>query len=69
MPIVTIQLAKRARPVTRAQKKALAQGVTQLLVDTLGKKPESVTVLLQELPADNWAEGGELVSDLRKKRR
>jgi 4-oxalocrotonate tautomerase len=68
MPIVTIQLARRAKPVTRTQKKALAQGITQLLVDTLGKKPETVTVLLQELPADNWAEGGELVSELRKHR-
>lgn len=67
MPIVTIQIARRATPVTREQKQQLALGITELVERVLDKRRESVTVLLQELDADDWAEGGELVSDRRRR--
>ena len=68
MPIVTVQLARRDTPNTREQKKALAEGITALMEAVLGKRRESVTVLLRELDADDWAEGGVLVSERRRQR-
>jgi 4-oxalocrotonate tautomerase len=67
MPHVNIRVASRDTPITREQKQALAQGITDVIERVLSKRRESVTIVLDELPADNWAEGGELVSDLRKK--
>jgi 4-oxalocrotonate tautomerase len=68
MPYVNIQVAARDQPITREQKQALAQGLTGVIERVLAKRRESVSIVLEELPADNWAEGGELVSELRKKR-
>ena len=68
MPIVTVQLARRDTPTTREQKQALAEGITALMEAVLGKRRESVTVLLRELDADDWAEGGVLVSERRRQR-
>ena len=68
MPLVTIHIAKRAKAVTKAQKRQLAEGITDLLEQVLQKRRDSVTVLIQEHDPDNWAEGGELVSDLRRRK-
>ncbi len=69
MPIVTIRLARRETPTTREQKAALIRGVTQLLQDVLAKRPEDVTVLIDEIDPENWGQGGESASTLRAKRR
>lgn len=68
MPIVTVKLARRSEPVTRGQKAELAAGIGDVITRVLAKRRESVTVLIEEFDADNWAEGGELVSDLRRRR-
>jgi 4-oxalocrotonate tautomerase len=69
MPYVNIRVAAREIPITREQKQALAQGITDVIERVLAKRRESITIVLDELPADNWAEGGELVSDLRQTRK
>ena len=53
MPLVNIRLARRDVPTTAAQKAALIAGVTQLMQQVLDKRPESVTVIIDEwwLPA------------------
>jgi 4-oxalocrotonate tautomerase len=68
MPIVTIQLARREPPAGREQKAALIDGATQLLVRTLGKRAEDVTVLIEEIDADNWGQGGVSATALRQQR-
>jgi 4-oxalocrotonate tautomerase len=68
MPIVTIQLARREPPASREQKAALIDGATQLLVRTLGKRAEDVTVLIEEIDADNWGQGGVSATALRQQR-
>lgn len=68
MPIVTVQLAQREEALARKDKVALIQGITEVVEHVLNKRRESITVLIQELSADNWAEGGQLVDDLRKDR-
>jgi 4-oxalocrotonate tautomerase len=51
--------------VTPEQKKLLIAGVTQLLVDTLGKNPATTVVVIDEVETDNWGIGGHSVTDLR----
>ncbi|MCJ8168517.1 4-oxalocrotonate tautomerase family protein [Pseudomonas sp. A3.4] len=63
MPYVNIKVTREG--VTREQKQALIAGVTQLLVDVLGKNPATTVVVIDEVELDNWGIGGELVSDRR----
>lgn len=65
MPYVNIKITKEG--VTKEQKEQLIAGVTQLLVDTLGKNPATTVVVIDEVETDNWGIGGQQVSELRKK--
>lgn len=60
MPYVKIEVIEG---VTREQKAALVADVTRSLVDHLGKKPEQVFVVIDEVSAENWGAGGQLVSE------
>ena len=53
MPLVNIRLARRDVPTTAAQKAALIAGVTQLMRQVLDKRPESVTVIIDEIDPEN----------------
>jgi 4-oxalocrotonate tautomerase len=64
MPYVNIKITKEG--ATKAQKKELIQGVTQLLVDVLGKNPATTVVVIDEVDTDNWGIGGESVTEIRK---
>ncbi len=69
MPVVTIRLARREPPTTREQKAQLIDGVTQLMQDVLAKRREDVVVLIDEIDAENWGQGGESATQLRERRR
>ncbi len=64
MPYVNIRITDEN--VSREAKAALIERTTQMLVDVLGKNPETTVVVIDEVPTDNWGIGGELVSDRRK---
>jgi 4-oxalocrotonate tautomerase len=64
MPYVNIRITRDG--ATTAQKAALIQGATQLLVDVLGKNPKTTVVVIDEVDTDNWGIGGETVTLLRK---
>lgn len=68
MPLVTICLARREPAASKEQKTALIAGATKLLHDVLGKRPEDVTVLIDEIDPDNWGQGGESATVLRRRR-
>jgi 4-oxalocrotonate tautomerase len=68
MPLVTIRLARREVPTSGAQKAELMAGITDLMERVLHKRRESVTVIIDEVDADNWGEGGEPVSVIRTRR-
>jgi len=63
MPFVNIRITREG--VSKAQKQALVEGVTQLLSDVLGKNPKTTFVIIDEVDTDNWGIAGELVTDLR----
>lgn len=64
MPYVNIKISKEG--ATPEQKKELIQGVTQLLVDVLGKNPQTTVVVIDEVDTDNWGIGGETVTERRR---
>lgn len=66
MPYVNIKITREG--ATPEQKERLIAGVTQLLVDVLGKNPKTTVIVIDEVETDNWGIGGEVVTKLRQKR-
>lgn len=66
MPFVNIKITDEG--VSSEQKQKLISGATQLLVDVLGKNPQTTVVVIEEVSTDNWGIGGEQVTHLRKKK-
>lgn len=64
LPYVNIKITDEN--VTPVQKAMLIKGATQLLVDVLGKNPNTTVVVIDEVSTDNWGIGGETVTDRRK---
>jgi 4-oxalocrotonate tautomerase len=65
MPYVNIRVTKEG--VTPEQKAELIRGATQLLVDVLGKNPQTTVVVIDEVETDNWGIGGETVTARRQR--
>ena len=65
MPYVNVRVTRTG--VTREQKAAIIKGVTDILVKTLGKNPESTFVVIDEVDTENWGIGGESIADRRAK--
>ena len=51
MPYVNIKITREG--ATAEQKAALIAGATKLLVDTLGKNPNTTVVVIDEVDTDN----------------
>lgn len=60
MPTIRVEMLEGRTP---EQKKALAQALTQAVVNTLGSKPEAVDVVMFDVPRGDWAVGGVLYSE------
>ena len=60
MPTINIQLFEGR---TLDQKRAFAEAVTKVTVDTLGGTYEGVQVIFTDVKRENWATGGRLASD------
>ena len=59
MPFVTIRVTGGNEAPSVEQKQQLIAGVTKLLVEVLGKNPETTHVIIEEVPMDNWGIAGE----------
>ena len=67
MPFVNIKITKEeGKVVSVEQKKALIDGVSNLLVDVLGKNKASIVVIIDEIDPDNYGLGGETITQVRK---
>lgn len=62
MPYVNIQITTGA---TRDQKAELVKDVTTSLVRVLGKKPEHIHIVIQEIKEEDWGYAG-LLTDTWK---
>jgi len=66
MPYVNIKVAKGPSVLTPDKKRAIVAGITRILADVLGKKPEHTHIVLEEIEPDDWGFAGVLVSEYRQ---
>lgn len=52
--------------IERGQKAEIVRRFTQTLVDVLGKRPEHVHIVIEEVAEENWGHAGQLTDDWRK---
>ena len=60
MPYINVQITKGA---TRDQKRTIVKEMTSTLVNTLGKSPEHIHIVLQEIEEENWGYSGMLTDE------
>jgi 4-oxalocrotonate tautomerase len=63
MPYVNVKITPDG--ATTEKKEAVIAGVTKLLVDLLGKDPESTFVVIDVVETEDWGWGGESVKTRR----
>jgi 4-oxalocrotonate tautomerase len=61
MPIANVMILEGRPPQI---KQALIRSVTAAIVETLQVKPESVRVILREVPPEHWGIGGVSAKEL-----
>lgn len=66
MPYVNIKITREG--ATAEQKAALIAGVTDLLVEVLGKEPATTFVVIDEVALEDWGVGGLPVEAFREAR-
>lgn len=62
MPLIQVTLARGRSP---EQLKALGEALTKAAEESIGAKPESVRVVLNECDPEHWFVGGESLAELR----
>jgi len=67
MPYVNVKVTKGA--VTKAQKQALVRDITTSLVTHLGKKPEHIHIVIDEIDPENWGFSGILTTEYSPKQK
>jgi 4-oxalocrotonate tautomerase len=67
MPYVNVKITRVG--ATAEQKAEVIRRMTQVLVDVLGKNPETTVVVIDEVDTDNWGIGGTTVTERRRKKR
>jgi 4-oxalocrotonate tautomerase len=60
MPYVNVQVTAGA---TRDQKRRVVERVTAALVEEMGKRPEHVHVVIQEIAEEDWGFSGMLTDE------
>lgn len=64
MPYVNIKITRDG--ATAEQKARVIKGVTDVLVDVLGKNPATLVVVIDEVETDNWGIAGGTVTARRR---
>ncbi len=62
MPYVRVEIAKGVASVE--QKRAVIRGMTDVLVKELGRNPEYIFVVIDEIDTDNWGRKGLSLTEL-----
>lgn len=66
MPLVTVEIWE-GRSVEIKRK--LVKDITKVIVDDIGCPKEAVSVIIRDVPMNNWGIDGELASDRFKQQR
>lgn len=67
MPYVNVRILKDG--ATPAQKAQIVKEMTDTLVRVLNKDPLKTHIVIDEVELDNWGFGGELTSEIRKRKK
>jgi len=62
VPYVKVEIAKGIATVE--QKRAVIKGMTDVLVKELGRNPEYIFVVIDEVDTDNWGRKGMSLTEL-----
>jgi 4-oxalocrotonate tautomerase len=62
LPIVRVEIAKGVASID--QKKAVIRRMTNVMVEELGRNPEYVFVVIDEVDTDNWGRNGMSLTEL-----
>ena len=62
MPYVKVEIARGVATVE--QKRAVIKGMTDVLVRELGRNPEYIFVVIDEVDTDNWGRRGMSLTEL-----
>ena len=62
MPYINLQVTRGA---TREQKQTVVREFTATLVRVLGKRPEHIHIVIDEVEEENWGFAGMLTDDYR----
>ncbi len=63
MPYINVRITRDG--VTTEQKKQIVEEMTQTLVNILGKKPEHIHIIIDEVEPENWGFAGMLTTEYR----
>lgn len=66
MPYVNVKITKDG--VTAEQKRRVVEEITRTLVTVLGKRPEHIHIVIDEVEPENWGFAGMLTTDYREPR-
>jgi len=61
MPIVRVEMWTGR---TVAQKQELARVITEAMVNIAHTTPEATIIIFEDIPKENWAQSGELASEM-----
>jgi 4-oxalocrotonate tautomerase len=64
MPYINVRITKDG--VTAEQKAQIVAEMTQTLQSVLGKKPEHIHIIIDEVEPENWGFAGKLTTEYRK---
>jgi len=67
MPYVNVKITREG--ATAEQKAEVIRRMTRVLVEVLGKNPETTIVVIEEVDTDHWGIGGKTVTERREKDR
>ena len=62
LPYVKVEIAKGIASIE--QKRAVIKGMTEVLVKELGRNPEYIFVVIDEVETDNWGRKGLSLTEL-----
>ncbi|MFB4163845.1 4-oxalocrotonate tautomerase family protein [Alteribacillus sp. JSM 102045] len=63
MPYLNVQILKGA---STEQKEEVIDGVTKVIKEVLGSKPESTFVVIQEVDSEDWGVGGRTIKSIKQ---
>jgi 4-oxalocrotonate tautomerase len=66
VPYVSVRITKDG--VTVEQKRQVVEEITRTLVNVLGKRPEHIHVIIDEVEPENWGFAGMLTTEYREGR-